>query len=94
MQGLSLSGTIIDRTRRMVPLDNPTTEIVTYTIRDGGNHKFFVDDYAPKEYHDLNTSVCFSVYVKAYHRKNGTPSYTLNVQKDDLISIASRGEHF
>lgn len=38
--GLSLSGTIIDRTRRMVPRDNPTTEIVTYTIQDGYNRKF------------------------------------------------------
>ena len=36
MHGLSLSGTVIDRTRRMVPHDNPTTEIVTYTIQDGG----------------------------------------------------------
>jgi hypothetical protein len=28
MHGLSLSGTVINRTRRMVPHDNPTTEIV------------------------------------------------------------------
>ena len=41
--GLSLSGTVIDRTRRMVPRDNPTIEIVTYTIQDGANRKFFVD---------------------------------------------------
>ncbi len=60
MHGLSLSGTIIDRTRRMDPHDNPTTEIVTYTIQDG------------------------------YNRKNGEPSYTLNMQKMDV----SRGEHF
>ena len=30
--GLSLSGTVIDRTRRMVPRENPTIEIVTYTV--------------------------------------------------------------
>ena len=92
MQGLSLCGTIIDRTRRMVPRDNPTTEIVTYTIQDDCSHKFYVDDYAPSEYHDLNATVCFPVYVKAYSRKNGIPSYTLNVQKDDLVR--SSGEHF
>ena len=92
MQGLSLFGTVIDRTRRMVPRDNPTTEIVTYTIQDDYSHKFYVDDYSPSEYHDLNVKVCLPVYVKAYSRKNGTPSYTLNVQKEDLV----RGsvEHF
>lgn len=26
---------VIDRTRRMIPHDNPTTELVTYTIQDG-----------------------------------------------------------
>ncbi len=90
MHGLSLCGTVIDRTRRMVPHDNPTTEIVTYTIQDGYNHKFYVDDYAPDGYYDLNSSACFPVYIKAYNRKNGDPSYTLNIQKMEL----TRGEHF
>ncbi len=90
MHGLSLSGTIIDRTRRMVPHDNPTTKIVTYSIQDGYNHKFYVDDYAPDAYHDLESDVCFPVYITAYNRKNGDPSYTLNVQKMDV----TRGEHF
>ncbi len=88
--GLSLSGTIIDRTRRMVPRDNPTTEIVTYTIQDGYNRKFYVDDYAPNGYHDLESVVSLPVYIKSYTRKNGEPSYTLNVQKDEV----GRGEHF
>ena len=88
--GLSLSGTVIDRTRRMVPRDNPTIEIVTYAIQDGCNRKYFVDDFAPSEYHDINSSVCFPVYIKAYRRKNGEPSYTINVQKTEV----GRGEHF
>ena len=88
--GLSLSGTVIDRTRRMVPHDNPTTEIVTYTIQDDYNRKFYVDDYAPNGYHDLQSTVCFPVYIKAYNRKNGKASYTLNIQKSD----SGRGEHF
>lgn len=94
LNGLSLSGIVADRTRRMVPLANPTTEIVTYTILDGCNRKFLVDDYAPSEYHELNANVCFPVYVKAYRRKDGTPSYTLNIQKDNLPSITARGERF
>ena len=79
--GLSLSGTVIDRTRRMVPRDNPTIEIVTYTVQDSCSRKYYVDDFAPSEYHDINSSICFPVYIKAYRRKNGEPSYTINVQK-------------
>lgn len=90
IHGLSLTGIVIDRTRRMVPRDNPTTEIVTYTIQDGYNRKFYVDDYAPDTYHDLESKICFPVYIKAYNRKNGEPSYTLNVQKMNV----ARGEHF
>jgi len=88
--GLALSGTVIDRTRRMVPRDNPTTEIVTHTIQDGYNRKYYVDDYAPNGYHDLQSSVSFPVFIKAYKRKNGEPSYTLNIQKMDM----TRSEHF
>ena len=90
MNGLSLSGVVVDRTRRMVPHDNPTTEIVTYTVQDGYNRKFYVDDYAPDAYHELDSNVCFPVYIKAYNRKNGKPSYTLNIQKRDI----GRGERF
>ena len=90
MSGLSLSGTVIDRTRRMVPRDNPTTEIVTYTVQDDRSRKFFVDDYAPDTYHDVDSKVCLPVYIKSYSRKNGEPSYTLNVQKLEI----TRGEHF
>lgn len=88
--GLSLTGTVIDRTRRMVPRDNPTTEIVTYTIQDDHNRKFYVDDYVPNSYHDINVKVCLPVYIKSYKRKNGEPSYTINVQKLEI----TRGEHF
>ena len=88
--GLCLSGNIIERTRRMVPRDNPNTEIVTYTIQDNFNRKYYVDDYAPNGYHELHSSVCLPVYVKAYTKKNGGASYTLNVQKIDH----SRGEPF
>ena len=90
LSGLSLSGIVTDRTRRMVPRDNPTIEIVTYTIQDDSNRKFFVDDFAPNGYYDVNTNVCLPIYIKAYKRKNGDPSYTLNIQKPDV----GRGEHF
>ena len=90
LYGLSVSGTVIDRTRRMVPQDNPTTEIVTYTIQDGFNRKHYVDDYAPSDYYDIDSCVYLPVYIKTYRKWNGDPSYTLNIQKPDV----SRGECF
>jgi len=90
INGLCLSGIVVDRTRRMLPRDNPTTEIVTYTIQDNFSRKFYVDDYAPDDYQEINSSVCLPVYVKTDRRKNGEPSYTLNVQKPEV----TRGDHF
>ncbi|MBR1440773.1 MAG: hypothetical protein IJ589_06070 [Lachnospiraceae bacterium] len=88
--GLFLSGTVIDRTRRRVPKDNPTTEIVTYTLSDDNEKKYFVDDYAPDHYYNLGAYVSLPVYVKPYQKKNHDISYNLCVQKQ----ASSLGEHF
>ena len=88
--GLYLSGTVIDRTRRHVPKDNPTTEIVTYTLSDNNERKFYVDDYAPTGYHELGEYVSFPVYVKPYVKKNKDMAYNLCIQKKP----STRGEHF
>ena len=46
--GLYVVGSIANRTRRYIATNaNPNTEIVTYTILDDHNHRFFVDDFAP-----------------------------------------------
>ena len=88
--GLCIFGTVIDRTRRHVPMDNPTTEIVTYTLSDDLDRKYYVDDYAPSSYHDLGDKVSFPVYVKPYIKKNSEPAFNLCIQKKP----SSRGEHF
>ena len=88
--GLFLNGFIIDRTRRQVPKNNPTTEIVTYTISDHFHQKYYVDDYAPSGYHEIGEYLSVPVYVKAYVKKNGEASYNLSIQKKK----SARGEHF
>ncbi len=91
--GLFLFGKVIDRSRRYVPKDNPTTEIVTYTIEDDSGHKYYVDDYAPQGiYYEVNTTYKWPVYVKPYVRKNKEVSYTLGLQKK--VQMQSRGERF
>ena len=49
ISGLCLSGTICKRTKRIVPVDNPTTEIVTYVVADNNERYYYVDDYSPTE---------------------------------------------
>jgi hypothetical protein len=73
--GLYLFGKVIDRTRRHVPKDNPTTEIVTYLIQSNRDSKFDVDDFALDSYYDIGANVSLHVYIKTYKRKNGEPSY-------------------
>ena len=88
--GLFLNGTVVDRTRRHVPKDNPTTEIVTYTVSDENNRKYYVDDYAPESYYDLGAYISVPVYVKPYTKKNKDVSYNLCIQKE----TSAKGEHF
>lgn len=88
--GLYLNGTVIDRTRRHVPKDKPTTEIVTYTLSDNNDRKYYVDDYAPTSYHDLGSYISVPVYVKPYTKKNKDISYNLCIQKKSIV----QGEHF
>lgn len=89
--GLFIAGTVIDRTRRRVPANNPTTEIVTYTILGPNQQRFYVDDYAPTSYLELDKYVCVPVYIKPFLKKNGEPSFNINIQKD-IKNV--RGEHF
>ena len=79
--GILLVGTVIQRSKRSIPEDNPTTEIVTYTITDDNDRHFFVDDYAPESYYDMNARVCIPIYIKPYKKKTGEASYSLNVLK-------------
>ncbi len=91
LAGLVLIGTVVDRARRMVPKDNPTTLIVTYTVDDGMGRKYFVDDYAPKGFFEIGMYINVPVYVKAYTKRNKEPAYTINIQKE---LVSERGERF
>lgn len=91
--GLFVTGIVANRTRRYIPArNNANTEVVTYTITDEHEHRYFVDDFAPSSYYDVSSPVTLSVYVKPYLKKNGGASYTLCVQKDYLP--LTKGEAF
>ena len=65
-----------------ITTNNRNTEIVTYTIIDEHNHRYYVEEFAPFSYHELTESVILPVYVKTYKKKNGDTDYTLCVQKN------------
>lgn len=91
--GLYIIGSIANRTRRFITtIKNPNTEIVTYTIIDEHDHRYYVDDFAPSSYHELTESIIIPVYVKPYKKKNGDAAYTLCVQKN--YHPVTKGEEF
>ena len=89
--GLYAGGVVKERTRRYVPQDNPTTEIVTYTLLDDdSNHQLFIDDFKPNKYYDVGSYMLVPVYIKPYQKRNGSLSYTICIRKD----FQTKGEVF
>ena len=90
MHGLSLSGTVIDRTRRMVPHDNPTTEIVTYTIQDGYNRKFYFMSMTmlPTDIMILNPMYAF-LYISRHTIERTEIRHTLSISKNPMSHEAN-----
>ncbi len=84
LQGLYACGQVLKRTRRKVPKDNPTVEIVTYELKGYDNRSIYVDDFDPAEYYEVGSLVNLPVYVKTYQRKTGQVSYTLCVNKGTI----------
>ena len=91
VMGLHVGGIIIERTRRMVPLDNPTTEIITYTLEGKDHRKYYVDDYAPAHYFERGSYIDVPVYVKPYRKRNNDLSYTLCIVRSRM---PTHGESF
>lgn len=91
--GLYIIGTIANRTRRYITTNNnPNTEIVTYTVVDEHDHRYYIDDFAPSSYYDVSSPVTLSVYVKPFVKRNGDASYTLCIQKN--YHPITKGEAF
>ena len=84
LQGLYACGQVLKRTRRKIPKDNPTVEIVTYELKGNDNRSIYVDDFEPVEYYEVGSIVNLQVYVKPYQRKTGQLSYTLCVNKSTI----------
>ena len=91
--GLYVVGRITNRTRRYITANgNSNTEIVTYTIIDDHDRRYFIDDFAPLSYYEVSSSVTLSVYVKPFVKRNGDASYTLCIQKN--YQPITKGEAF
>ena len=92
INGLYVGGIIQERRRRFINRENMAqTEIVTYTLSDENNKRYFVEDFAPTSYRDIGSQIVVPVYVKPYRKKNGDLSYTICIKKD---FDGGRGESF
>ena len=73
---------VIDRTRRTIQTRNNTSaEIVTYTIRDICDRRYYVDEYSPSSYFEGKKYVDIPVYVKSFQKRNGEIAYSFCVQQ-------------
>jgi hypothetical protein len=90
--GLYVAGTVRDRTRRKIPVENPTTEIVTYVVTDDNEHRYYIDEYSPISYHEIGDFIETPVYIKPYRKRNGDLSYSISVQKE--YQYQTKGESF
>lgn len=88
--GLFVHGVIVDRSRRFIPPLRSQTEVVTYTVTDNVNMRFFIDDFNPSEYHEIGEVVSLPVYVKPYKKKNGDLSYNLCIKKESRFVVGER----
>ena len=78
---LYLFGKVIDRARRKVPQNKPTTEVVTYLVQRNRDSKSFVDNYAATSYYEPGTEVSFPVSIKTYNWKHAESSHMFNIRK-------------
>lgn len=92
ISGLFISGKVMDRSRRLIPRDDPRTEVVTYLVQDGYGRKYYLDHFEPEGYFNIGEQVCVPVYIKPYTRKSGELGYTIYIQKPSSQTV--RGEHF
>lgn len=90
--GLILHGIVIDRKKKMITKKDQDIEVVTYVLQTT-TKRYFVDDYAPNgSYFDVDSEQLIPVYVKPYQKKDGSLSYTFNVQKESPYLMS--GESF
>ena len=96
--GIYFSGVVSERRKRMVPKDNPQTEVVTYAFYDEENNQYyFIDDYAPEKYLEVGEYVNLPIRIKAYmHKGSGRPAYSMTIKKayDRQPSSNGNGELF
>ena len=68
-----------------------STQIVTYTIMDSANRRYYVDEYSPDEYHEIGDYIIIPIYVKTFKKNNGEIGHSFAVQQQ---FNPARGENF
>lgn len=82
LSGLIIIGTVKERSRRYASIRGSQVEIVTYIVVDEKERRYYVEDFAPSEHHNVGDNITIPVYIKSYRKKTGDPSYSICVQKE------------
>jgi hypothetical protein len=91
--GIYFCGVIEERRKRMVPKDNPQTEVVTYTFYDDESRtSYYIDDYAPGSYYEVGEYIEVPVRIRPYmHKGNNKPAYSMTIRRPFERSDSSDG---
>jgi hypothetical protein len=91
--GVFFAGVVEERRKRMVPKDNPETEVVTYMFYDDESRKsYYIDDYGPDSYFEVGEYVELPIRIKAYvHKGTGNPAYSMTIKKSFSQSSRNNG---
>ena len=91
--GIFFAGVVEERRKRMVPKDNPETEVVTYTFYDEESRQsYYIDDYGPDSYLEVGEYVELPIRIKAYvHKGTGKPAYSMTIRKSFTKSSRNNG---
>lgn len=96
--GVYFCGVVEERRKRMVPKDDPKTEVVTYSFYDEDSRRnYYIDDYAPDSYYEVGEYVEVMVRIKPYiNKSSGRPAYSMTIMRpfEKNQSPNSNGEVF
>ena len=89
IEGLSLSGTVSQRSKKFIGEDKK--EVVTYLITTSNGY-YFLDEFLPQSYYRVGDQISVPVNCRAFARKNNRLGVSFTIRKDYGITLS--GEDF
>ncbi len=59
-------------------------------MMDSSSSRYYVDEYAPDEYHEIGDNIIIPVYVKTFKKNNGEIGHSFAVQQQFTCHVRYR----